>query len=279
MRKNIFNGLKKLAVFFIFFILLAHIFAYSPAFKEGGWGIFSPQYARAEDVETGAMGANYTEIVPKLSVPVGKFDTNSFDKANRQNWLGQYILAWFNYLVGAIGIIAVMMISWGGIKWITSGGNSSQVEDAKGKIKNAVMGIVLLLCTYTIFKTINPRLLNLSLPEIDRVAPIEYCCRNKTNTSILKIKYDEECDDTTETTLILDDCKKSGEAMKAGCPSGTTGTYIYKNNQGIPIRMKVSDQAATSLGIMGCKELNKELAEVKQVFVTGGWSICYTCRD
>ncbi|MFH1030500.1 MAG: pilin, partial [bacterium] len=210
MQKNILKKSKRFAIFFVFFILLAHfVFVPSPSKGKGRVRLFpAPQYVRAAGAtetwrETDrtwlekishplstATGENKELTYPDLAVPVGGFTKDSFKGQPPQNWLGVYILAWFHYLIGAIGIIAVVMIMWGGIKWITAGGNASQVDDAKGKIKNAVMGIVLLLCTYTIFKTINPRMLSLQLPTIESVDATPICCKDNT-TSKKRTAYNE----------------------------------------------------------------------------------------
>ncbi len=130
--------------------------------------------------------------VPEIAIPVGNFNSSaSFDAQHPENWIGQYVQAWFNYLVGAIGIIAVVMVMWGGIKWITSGGNSGQIEEAKTKIKNAVIGIVLLLGAYTIFTTINPQLLNLSLPPITQVVDTVAECQWKKECEVTEYKTSE----------------------------------------------------------------------------------------
>lgn len=242
MQKNILKKSKRFAIFFVFFILLAHVFAFVPS--------LSPQYVRAAEapgnwVTNPAGKALYGETIPVVSLPIGEFmrecnncaqiedyearDTcykrftndpsKCFTSGHPQNWLGQYILAWFNYLIGAIGIIAVVMIMWGGIKWITAGGNASQVDDAKGKIKNAVMGIVLLLCTYTIFKTINPRMLSLQLPTIETVKENPICCKLKANPTIKMLRYTETC--SSEEELVnpadpkdLSGCKQMEEYIK-----------------------------------------------------------------
>lgn len=197
--------------------------------------------------------------VPQIAVPVGDFyrecavcaakktteeqnacyatfdSTKCFDVQRPENWIGQYVQAWFNYLVGAIGIIAVVMVMWGGIKWIASGGNSSQIEEAKGKIKNAVVGIVLLLGAYTIFKTVNPQLLNLSLPPIEQFAETEeICCKNDKGTvegkdDTYRVTYDK-CEEGEEQLQITSCDKIKEDTKRSMCPQNSMGKKGYVIN-------------------------------------------------
>lgn len=53
-------------------------------------------------------------------------------------------------LLFAIGIIAVIMIIIGGIRYVTSNGDSSQVTSAKNTILYAVVGLIVALLAYAI---------------------------------------------------------------------------------------------------------------------------------
>lgn len=52
--------------------------------------------------------------------------------------------------LGFLGVIAVVLIIFAGYMWMTAGGDSGKVEKAKGYIKNAVIGIVIILASYII---------------------------------------------------------------------------------------------------------------------------------
>ena len=56
------------------------------------------------------------------------------------------------FVVGVIIFFFVMLL--GAIQWITSGGDKNAVDAAKGKITNAVIGIVVLLSVFAIIKII-----------------------------------------------------------------------------------------------------------------------------
>lgn len=73
-------------------------------------------------------------------------------------WIGEYIKAVYLYLVGIAGLIAVLVLIHAGFEWMASGGNTHAIENAKKRILNASIGLVILFGSYTILNTINPDL-------------------------------------------------------------------------------------------------------------------------
>jgi len=55
-----------------------------------------------------------------------------------------------NVAMGLLGTIAVVIILYGGFKWMTSGGDQSKVDDARKLIINGVIGLVIILTSYAI---------------------------------------------------------------------------------------------------------------------------------
>ena len=54
-------------------------------------------------------------------------------------------------IVLTIGVIAVLLyLIWGGIEWITSGGDKGKTESARNKITSAVIGLVILVSAWAI---------------------------------------------------------------------------------------------------------------------------------
>ncbi len=60
--------------------------------------------------------------------------------------------------INAIFVLAVVifffMLVWGGVRWITSGGDKGQTEAAKNQITSAVIGLVITLSAYAILNLI-----------------------------------------------------------------------------------------------------------------------------
>lgn len=59
------------------------------------------------------------------------------------------------------GVLALAMIVYGAIEWTVSAGNESKISDAKDRITQAVIGLVLLFSAYVVLDFINPELTNL----------------------------------------------------------------------------------------------------------------------
>lgn len=65
----------------------------------------------------------------------------------------------FNWSIGIGGTIALGIIIFGGVLYITSAGNGSRQDNAKEWIWAAVCGLILLAAGYIILNTVNPAIL------------------------------------------------------------------------------------------------------------------------
>lgn len=59
-----------------------------------------------------------------------------------------------NYFLSFLGFVATIMIIYGGILYVTSAGNDTNVEKAKKILLYAVVGIVLILLSFAIVNTV-----------------------------------------------------------------------------------------------------------------------------
>ena len=89
-------------------------------------------------------------------VQIGDYAGGTVDK----NSIGNYIKALYKYGVGVVGIFAAAVMMFGGLLWLTAGGDSGKVSEAKEWIKSSLLGLILALLSYTILLTINPDLVN-----------------------------------------------------------------------------------------------------------------------
>ncbi len=62
------------------------------------------------------------------------------------------ILNMTNFLLGLASSLAVLVIIWGGVKYVTSVGNPEAVSEAKRAVKYALMGLVIAALSYAIVK-------------------------------------------------------------------------------------------------------------------------------
>jgi hypothetical protein len=69
-----------------------------------------------------------------------------------------------NWLFGFLGILAVLVILYGGFKWMTAGGDDDKVGEAKKLIINGIIGLIIILSAYAIatfvFNEVEQNLLN-----------------------------------------------------------------------------------------------------------------------
>jgi hypothetical protein len=55
-----------------------------------------------------------------------------------------------NLLFGFAGVGFFIYLLWGGLQWITAGGDKDAIDKARKKIMNAVIGIIIVFSTYVI---------------------------------------------------------------------------------------------------------------------------------
>jgi hypothetical protein len=55
-----------------------------------------------------------------------------------------------NYLIGMAGLVALFFVVWGGMRMMLSGGNPKAVQDGKDTIRNALIGLVMVLLSYLV---------------------------------------------------------------------------------------------------------------------------------
>jgi hypothetical protein len=113
---------------------------------------------------------------PKLGVPIPDLQLGSVlaPKTGMMEipFLAQYIAGVARYLMGISVIAAAIMIVYGGFLYIV-GSTGIQVQQGKGIIVDAIVGLLLLLGSYTILQTINPELLTLKSLNVPTIKPRE----------------------------------------------------------------------------------------------------------
>jgi hypothetical protein len=117
-----------------------------------------PSASTKEDTYT------FTPIEPKLQIDIPTVKFSKITKDGQElgiPYLAEYIAGIYKYAVAIGSIVAIVLIMVGGLRWLTAGGSASAIDAAKSRISNAVIGLILLLGSYTILYTINPDLVSL----------------------------------------------------------------------------------------------------------------------
>ncbi len=68
------------------------------------------------------------------------------------------------YIVGAV---SVLMLIWGGLRYILSGGDSKKITDAKNTILYAIIGLVIAVLSFAIVHFVLNTIDSVSKPECD----------------------------------------------------------------------------------------------------------------
>lgn len=72
----------------------------------------------------------------------------------------------YTWSLGAVTLLAMLMMVVGGYQVMTAGGNAEQSTKGKDMIHAAIVGIVLLFVAYILLRTINPSLVNFNLDSL-----------------------------------------------------------------------------------------------------------------
>ncbi len=147
------------------------------------------------------------------SVPVGESAQSKDPETDRQittvysTLLPRYIKAIYNYGIGIAAFLALAMIVAGGLIWLTSAGSTEKIGTARSMIVSAVIGLVILLATYTLLQILSPALLNFKPIETEYIGALKLgCCQieKQDETNIARNATNKECE-----TLVNNDAYKT----------------------------------------------------------------------
>jgi cell wall-associated NlpC family hydrolase len=120
-------------------------------------------------------------VEPQLAVPIPnlKFSDVTVSTLSGDServsipFLADYIQAVYDYAVGVAAALAAVMMMVGGFQYLTAG-DSGRVSEAKKRITDALVGLILAMGAYTILSTTNSSLTNLPDISIERLKRIPY---------------------------------------------------------------------------------------------------------
>jgi uncharacterized membrane protein len=108
----------------------------------------------------GAFLAQTAFAATELISPIPGFETTAGTD------LGSYLKAIFSYGIGLAALLAMAQLIFGAVQYTTSAGAPSLQEDAKGRMRSAIIGLVLLILSISIL-TIVLRPSNTLSPEVE----------------------------------------------------------------------------------------------------------------
>ena len=170
-----------------------------------------------------AGGITFT---PQVEIPGYKFDSSIETTGNIAN----LIRAIYKYAIGVVGILAAVVLMFGGVLWITAGGNTTRIGEAKAWIGASLTGLILALSSYLILATVNPALVNFETTAIQTVEKIptgscEHAC-------LLANTNETTCEENVTENFCLGTWKKNNkcspttnECPDIGCCTHITGIF------------------------------------------------------
>lgn len=72
----------------------------------------------------------------------------------------------YKFLIWTVGIAALLMLTIGGFMYMTSAGNQAAAGTAKKIIRDALLGLVIVLFTWVLLNLINPDLVKINLESV-----------------------------------------------------------------------------------------------------------------
>ena len=162
--------------------------------------------------------------------------------------LPEYIVTLYQYALGIVTIVAIIMMIVGGFKYLMSA-SVSKIEDGKKTIADVIGGMVILFMAYVILYNINPKTVNLSLPNITTIRGIavdsqttaagQSCAKDgdcQAGAKCLRISSAGGiCSDGSQGRMCK--CEGAGctvSAEQAGGPTNNNGTGQVACNAGLP---------------------------------------------
>ena len=154
--------------------------------------------------------------------------------------LSTYLIGIYNFLLSIVGIVAVMMLIVGGMRYITAAGNSAAIADAKDIITNAIVGLLLALLTWVFIATINPDALYLKKPGSTfttalPIGPDAGACYNNFVLPDVCTCADLVVITSSNVGDCLSDCRAQNHCIipPGSCLAGGANDFLESNYDGI----------------------------------------------
>lgn len=187
--------MKKNFTRIVFFLLALNIFLF-------------PKIALMSEETLKTKPVNFT---PQVTIPGSEFIKGTqYTIEDSTTTISKYVKAVYDYLLSIVGITAAIVLMVGGIMWLTAGGSSEKVSQAKSWISGSLTGMVLALTSYLILQTINPQLVSFTPTEVPQIKPlVNGCCEYNTvagsNSTVAEDITDIDCYNiyTTKAVPVL----------------------------------------------------------------------------
>ncbi len=104
------------------------------------------QYAGYVATSATALALSARGVLAQDGIDIGTVETGTGFATD----LGSVITAVLSFVMIIAALLVFLYLIWGGIEWITSGGDKGKTESARNKITSAVVGMIILAASYAI---------------------------------------------------------------------------------------------------------------------------------
>ncbi|MBU1131232.1 D-alanyl-D-alanine carboxypeptidase family protein [Patescibacteria group bacterium] len=201
----------------------------------------SPTCTGGGEKESGSF--NLEPIKFRLNLPIPgleEFSQGEGMEVNSQT-ITKYFGGLYRFFVSIAGIVAVFMITMGGVYWLFSGGNDQKITKAKEIILGAVFGLLLALSSYMILFNINPALVefeDLPVPAVvmEMSSLVTGACPSESQVKIIpsidKVSISSNCSNPRLTQETIDKLKVASEKLNSNETLVITSAYrTYKKQK------------------------------------------------
>lgn len=89
----------------------------------------------------------------------GSFNINLGDQVKSRvainQDLGTFVQKSFSAVLLVAGLATFLYLVYGGIEWITSGGEKGKLEEARNKITNGIIGLAIVASAWAVFQLVD----------------------------------------------------------------------------------------------------------------------------
>lgn len=133
----------------------------------------------------------------------------AIDDLTIANDLPEYLNAIYNWLIPAGALLAIVVIMIGGLQYTLAHGDKGKITKATERIKNALIGMILLMFTFAIMNLIDPDLVTLHNLRVPQVRTVVFLDPNSTcemmsayGITIAPTTADTTCGNTGTVTSV-----------------------------------------------------------------------------
>jgi hypothetical protein len=102
----------------------------------------------------GLLVFHFVPAFAQAGTPAGEAPAFILNKTGGTGSLRSLVLTIVNFFLGFLGLLAVLMIIYGGVLYMTAAGEQGKIDKGKKIIMYAVIGIIIILLSFALVNTV-----------------------------------------------------------------------------------------------------------------------------